>query len=161
MPQRAIELVLARQLASGLTVAVLLVDARGDLLYINEPAEEIFGRRFDEIDSLPLAERGEILAPRDREGRPLPATQLPGVVAIRENRPAHGSFWINGLDGRPRATESTAIPLQGVDDTVVGAFVVLWLAEIPPPHELGPVGYVPVAAGAPVVGTAGGDGAQG
>ena len=146
MPQRPIELILARQLASSLTVAVLLVDARGDLLFLNEAAEEIFGRRFDEIDSLPLDARGQLLAPRDREGRPLPPTELPGVVAMRENRPAHGSFWIYGLDGHPRATESTAIPLQGVDDRVVGAFVVIWLAEVAPPEELRPVGAVPIAA---------------
>jgi PAS domain-containing protein len=149
MPQRAIELILARQLASGLAVAVLLVDARADLLYINEPAEEIFGRRFDEIDSLPLAERGHVLAPRDRDGNPLPSSDLPGIVAIRTNRPVHASFWIEGLDGRQRATESTAIPLRGVDNTVVGAMVMIWLAEVPPPEELQPVGAVPLAVPVP------------
>ena len=52
---------LADRLLRRVAVPVLLVDARGDLLYINEPAEQIFGRRFDEIDALPFAERGAIL----------------------------------------------------------------------------------------------------
>src|SRR4051794_35850271 len=52
----AVELILARQLASGLTVPVLLVDARGDTLFYNEPAEVIFGRSFDEITALPFEE---------------------------------------------------------------------------------------------------------
>ena len=146
MPQRPIELILARQLASSITVAVLLVDARGDLVFINEPAEEIFGRRFDEIDSLPLEQRGALLAPRDREGRPFPSSDLPAVRAIRQNVPVHDSFWINGFDGRPRATESTAVPLRGVDDRVVGAFVMIWLAEVAPPQELRPVGAVPLSS---------------
>lgn len=151
MPQRPVELILARQLAGSLTVPVLLIDARGDLLYINEPAEEIFGRRFDEIDSLPLAERGAILAPRDRDGRPLPADELPGAVAMRDNRPVHAEFWINGLDGRPRATESTAIPLQGVDDRVIGAFVAIWLIDVPGAETLRPTGAVAIATRWPAV----------
>ena len=146
MPQKPIELILARQLASSLSVPVLLVDARGDLLYINEPAESIFGRRFDEIDSLPLHERSTIMAPRDRDGRPLAPDALPGLMAMRERRPVHSEFWINGLDGRPRATESTAIPLQGVDDTVVGALVVIWLTAIAGPAPLRPTGAVAVGA---------------
>jgi PAS domain-containing protein len=151
MPQRAVELILARQLASSLTVPVLILDARGDLLYINEPAEEIFGRRFDEIDSLPLQERSAILAPRDRDGRPLPPDELPGMRAMRSNRPVHAEFWINGLDGRPRATETTAIPLQGVDERVVGAFVAVWLTDIPGAEALRPTGSVAIATRWPAV----------
>lgn len=146
MPQRAVELILARQLASSLTVPVLLVDGRGDMIYINEPAEEVFGRRFDEIDSLPLAERAAILSPRDRDGRPRPPDQLPGMRAIRERRPVHDAFWINGLDGRPRATESTAVPLQGVEEAVIGAVVFIWLSEIPPAEVLRPTGAVALAS---------------
>lgn len=151
MPQRAVELILARQLASSLTVPVLLVDARGDLLYINEPAEEIFGRRFDDIDSLPLAERAAILAPRDRDGHPLPPDDLPGIRAMRGNQPVHAEFWINSFDGRPRATESTAIPLQGVDDTVVGAFIAVWLTDLPGAETLRPTGAVAIATRWPAV----------
>ena len=144
MPQRPVELILARQLASSLSVPVLLVDSRGDLLYINEPAESIFGRRFDEIDSLPLHERSTILAPRDRDGTPLAPESLPALLAMRERRPIHAEFWINGLDGRPRATASTAIPLQGVDDMVVGSLVVIWLASVAGPAPLRPTGAVAI-----------------
>lgn len=79
MAQHLVELILARQLASDLAVPVLIVDAHGDTLF-NEPAELIFGRRFDEIDALPLEERTAILAPRLEDGRPLPVEQLPGYV---------------------------------------------------------------------------------
>ena len=121
-----VELILARQLASGLAVPVLLVDARGDTLFYNEPAEAIFGRRFDEIDALPFEERAAMLAPRRENGEPLPVDQLPGMIAIRERRPAHAQIHIHGFDGELRAVEATAIPIESAGGHVLGTLVVMW-----------------------------------
>ena len=52
MPQRAIELILMRQLASYLAMPIMLFDPAGHLLLYNEPAEPILGRRFDETGEL-------------------------------------------------------------------------------------------------------------
>ena len=125
MAQHPVELILARQLASDLAVPVLIVDAHGDTLFFNEPAELIFGRRFDEIDALPFEERSAILAPRFEDGRPLPVEELPGMVAMRRRRPVHAVFHMHGLDGVLRPVEATAIPLQG-GKRLLGAFVVIW-----------------------------------
>jgi len=126
MAQYEVELILARQLAGGLAVPVLLVDSRADTVFFNEPAEVFFGRRFDEVDALPFEERTALLAPLHADGRPLPVDELPGVVAMRERRPAHVSFHIHGLDGVLRPIEATAIPLESAQGHVLGAFVVLW-----------------------------------
>src|SRR5687767_9454163 len=107
MPQRPVELILARQLASGLAVPVLLVDARGDTLFFNESAEPIFGRRFDEMDELSLERRTAVMRPRDAQGEPLPVDDLPGMIAMRERQPAHVSFYIDSYDGHRRAVEAT------------------------------------------------------
>ena len=125
MAQHPVELILARQLASDLAVPVLIVDAHGDTLFFNEPAELIFGRRFDEIDALPFEERTAILAPRLEDGRPLPVDQLPGMLAMRRRRPVHAVFHMNGLDGVLRPVEATAVPLQS-GTRVLGAFIVIW-----------------------------------
>jgi PAS domain-containing protein len=122
---QAVEIILARQFASGLSVPVLLVDARGDTLFYNEPAEAIFGRRFDEIDALPFEERATILAPRRQDGEPLPVEQLPGMLAMREHRAAHAEFYIHGLDGVLRAVEATAIPVESAGGEVLGTLVVM------------------------------------
>lgn len=129
----AVELILARQLASGLAVPVLLVDARGDTLFFNEPAEAIFGRRFDEIDALPFEERTAMLAPRRESGEPLPVEELPGMLAMRERRPAHAEFYIYGLDGTLRAVEATAMPLESAGGHVLGALIVLWQGHMAHP----------------------------
>ena len=121
-----VELILARQLVSGLAVPVLLVDARGDTLFFNEPAEAIFGRQFTDIDALPFEERSAMLAPRRESGEPLPVDQLPGMMAMRERRPAHAEFYIHGLDGVLRAVEATAIPVESAGGHILGALVVMW-----------------------------------
>lgn len=129
MAQREIELILARQLTSGLAVPVLLVDASGDTLFFNEPAELIFGRRFDEIDALPFDERTALLAPRRNDGQPLPVDQLPGMIAMRTRRPSHASFHMHGLDGILRPVEATAIPLESAGGNVLGALIFLWQSD--------------------------------
>jgi PAS domain-containing protein len=129
MPQYEVELILARQLAGGLAVPVLLVDARGDTLFFNEPAEVLFGRRFDEVDALPFETRTAMLAPRFADGRPLPIEELPGMRAMRDRRPAHAAFHMHGLDGVLRPIEATAIPLESALGHVLGAFVVLWAQD--------------------------------
>lgn len=121
----AVEIILAKQLASGLAVPVLLVDARGDTLFYNEPAEAIFGRHFDEIDALPFEERTTMLAPRRDDGQPLSVELLPGMLAMRERRPAHARFRISGLDGVLRAVEATAVPIQSARGHVLGALIAM------------------------------------
>ena len=128
-----VELILAKQAASGLSVPILIVDARGDTLFYNEPAETIFGRRFDEIDALRFEERTAVLAPRRQNGEPLPVEQRPAMLAMRERRPAHAEFFIRGLDGVPRAIEATAIPMEGATGDVLGAFVVMWPGQMAHP----------------------------
>jgi PAS domain-containing protein len=126
MAQLDIELILARHLISRLAVPVLLVDARGDTLFFNEPAEPIFGYRFDEFERMPFEERTSILAPRDARGSRLPVSRLPGIVAMRQRRPSHAAFQIRDLHGAAHAIEATAIPLESADGQILGAMVVLW-----------------------------------
>lgn len=136
MPQREMELILARQLAGGLSVPVLLVDARGDTLFFNESAEMLLGRRLDEIDSLALEERASLLAPRDAEGHLLPMDDFPSMQAMRERRPAHAAIHLHGLDGVLRPVEVTAIPIQSGRGHVLGAIVVLWAQDRHGPTSL-------------------------
>lgn len=132
MPKYDAEMILARQLAGGLAVPVLLVDERGDTVFFNEPAEVLLGRRLDEVDALPFEERTTLLAPRLADGRALPVDALPGVRAMRERRPAYVAFHMTGLDGVLRPVEATAIPLESARGQVLGAIVVLWDQDAAP-----------------------------
>jgi PAS domain-containing protein len=126
MESLEIELILARHLVSRLAVPVLLVDARGDTLFFNEPAEAIFRQRFDDFEAMPFEERTAVLAPRDVSGNPLPVDQLPGIIAMRDRRPSHAAFQIHSVDRALHDVEATAIPLEGVGGNLLGAMVILW-----------------------------------
>ena len=126
MPQHEIEIILARQLASYLAVPIFLVDPDGTLLFYNEPAEVILGRRFEETGAMPLDEWSEVFQPIDEDGSPLAPSELPIVIALREGRPAHRGFGIHGLDGKLRSIEATSYPLIGQAGRQLGAIAVFW-----------------------------------
>ena len=48
------------------------------------------------------------------------------MIAVTERKPAHGEFWIRGLDGARRHIEATAFPLLRLTDQVLGAVVLFW-----------------------------------
>jgi PAS domain-containing protein len=140
-----IELILARQLGSCLAHPIFLVDADGVLVFYNEPAEPILGRRFDETGEIPLSEWVRLLVPRDKDDQPLAPETLPIATAVREHRPGHCGYRIHGLDGVQRWIEVTAFPLIGQAGRCVGVLAMFW--EVPDgDHAVGNSG-VPGGAG--------------
>ncbi len=121
-----IEMVLLKQVASYLAMPMFVADAGGDLVYYNEPAEALLGRRYEETGHMPVAVWGTIFTATDSSGDPLPPDQLPLALAISQRRATQGSFWIRGLDGVTRRLVITAIPLNGFDDRALGAFAIFW-----------------------------------
>lgn len=128
MSQQEVELILVRQLASYLTLPIFVVDPSGRLIFYNEPAEVLLGRRFDEAGELEVEEWSTVFQPTDALGVPLPPDDLPLVIALREHHPAHGRFWIRGLDGTSHALEVTAFPVDGEAGRELGAVALFWEA---------------------------------
>ena len=125
-PQKPIELILARQLASYLAMPIFLVDAAGTLVFYNEPAERILGRRFDETGEMSAMEWASAFAPTDEAGRALPPEQVPLMIAHAERRPVHVRLQIRGLDQVSRRIEVTALPLIAPAERYVGAVAFFW-----------------------------------
>ena len=128
MTQQPIEVILARQLADYLTLPVFLVDPDGNLIFYNEPAEKILGYRYEETGPMPAQQWTTVFLPTDEDGNPLEPSQLPLIIALQENRPAHSGFWIRGLDGVLRHIEVSAFPLVGQSDRHLGAMALFWEA---------------------------------
>jgi PAS domain-containing protein len=125
-PQQAIEMILTRQLASSLALPIFVVDPQGTLVFYNELAEPILGRRFDETGAMPMSEWSTIFTPTDEAGVALAPTALPLAIALAEQRPAHRAFWIYGLDNVHRHIEATCLPLMGQTQRVLGAIAFFW-----------------------------------
>jgi PAS domain-containing protein len=126
MAQRDIELILIRQLASYLAMPIFIVDPEGNLVFYNEPAEAILGRRFEETGEMPASEWATLWMPSDEHGNPLPPEAVPLSVALNDNRPVHRRLSIRGLDHVTRNIEAVAFPLIGQAARRVGAVVIFW-----------------------------------
>jgi PAS domain-containing protein len=129
MSQHDLELILTRQLASCLNVPILVVDPQGDLLFFNEAAEPILGRRFDETGTIRRGEWSALFQPTNSDGSPVPRQEQPLFIATEQQQPAHRRSWIRGLDGVNRQIEGIAFPLRGVGDRFLGAMGVFWEVE--------------------------------
>jgi len=125
MAQQPIELILVRHLASRLGIPVFVVDSEGDMVYFNEPAEGVLGRRFDEIRTMPFEEWTTAFAPAEL-GRQMTADELPLVIALRQGIPSHATFEIVGGDGVRRSIEVSAFPLVTPAAEQVGAVSMFW-----------------------------------
>jgi PAS domain-containing protein len=129
---KEIEVILARHLASCLAMPIFIVDPEGNLLFYNEPAEAILGRRFEETGEMSAEEWSTIYTPTDMAGQLLPSEALPLVIATRERRPSFRSFWICSLDQVPRYISVSAFPLIGQADRFLGAMAIFWESDV---HE--------------------------
>ena len=123
---RPIQIILTQRLASYLSIPVFLVDQKGDLLFYNEPAEGILGRRFDETGAMPADEWSTAFTPEDIEGRPIAPEALPLMITLTKQRPAYKRFYIRGLDGSRRHIEVASIPITGLQGEFLGAAALFW-----------------------------------
>ena len=123
--QRHIALILAKDLAANLSTPMLLVDAAGDLVFFNEPAEAILGRPYAEAQ-MSRAELARTFKPVDQAGEPIRIEELPLSQAIRNGTPSHGHLRIEAVDGRTRDLEVVGIPLFAQVDQPVGGLAVFW-----------------------------------
>ena len=124
--QKQLVLILARAFASNLSTPTLLADARGYLIFYNEAAEAVVGRRFSETGEMPLDDWIAAFEPRTAEADPLPADRRPARIALDERRPAHLSYVVTSADGMEREIEVIALPLFAHTDEFVGIIVIFW-----------------------------------
>lgn len=124
--QHHLVLILARDFASRLATAVFLVDERGSVIYYNEAAERVLGRKYIEGAGMDADEWGTLFAPSDDDGNPIELSELPLGVAILERRPDHRMLRIRSADGIRHRIEATAFPLFAHEDECLGAIAIFW-----------------------------------
>jgi PAS domain-containing protein len=123
--QRPLELILARNLMSALSTPAFLVDEGGVLVFYNEAAGMLLGKRFEELGTVGADEWGALFGPFDESGAPIPYDELPLVVAVRNGRPAHADFEISSADGARHQVEVSAFPILTPHGSQ-GAIAVFW-----------------------------------
>ena len=122
--QQPLELILARNLMSVLETPAFLVDDDGVMVFFNEAAGDLLGKRFEETGRLTREEWNEI-GPVDADGNRIDSEDMPLTVALREGRPAHGRFFMCTDQNSIVEVETSAIPLVS-GGNFHGALVVFW-----------------------------------
>lgn len=90
--EQPLELILARNLISIITLAAVLVDVDGHIVFYNDAAAVMIGARFEETGSLAREQWNAEFGPLDEQGRPLDSDRLALTVALREGRAAYGAL---------------------------------------------------------------------
>ena len=121
-----IQIILTRQLAGYLSVPLFLVDPKGDLLFYNEPAEAILGRRFEETGAMPAALWSAMLPAVDAQGQAIPSAERPLMFTLAERRPAYKRFFLQGMNGVRRQIDIASIPIMGLQGEFLGAVALFW-----------------------------------
>jgi PAS domain-containing protein len=109
--QKPIELILARNLISSLSTPAFLVDQGGVLIFYNEAAGTLLGRRYEEIGTVGPEQWTSIFGPFEESGEPVPYDELPLVISVRQGRPAHAEMEIRSADGAEHRIEVAALPI--------------------------------------------------
>lgn len=125
MAQKPLELILARNFLTSLSIPAFLVDVSGALLFYNEAAGALLGISFEESGRMPAEEWSQAVGPFDGDGQPIPIEELPTTKALRRGRPGHGSFTVRSVKGDAYEIESTALPIVA-EGGQEGAMVFFW-----------------------------------
>ena len=129
MSSNQLEIILSRQLADSLSIPIFLVDPQGNLLFYNEPAESLLGKRFEETGALAVHEWSTMFKPTDINGDPIPPDQLPLVKTLQNHNPNHGTFFIRSLKNEINKISVTAYPIIGRPNRFLGAMSIFWKNE--------------------------------
>lgn len=119
---------------SALSTPAFLVDEGGLLVFYNEAAGALLGKRFDEVGHVGPDEWGVLFGPYDAAGGTIPYDELPVVRAVRAGRPAHATFGVRAFDGQVHPVECSAFPILTAHGSQ-GGVAILWPVEDGLPDE--------------------------
>src|SRR5690349_2639719 len=121
-----IEIILNRQIADCLSIPVFITDTEGNLLFYNEPAEEVLGKRYEDTGEMSVEEWGTVFKNRDENGQALSPDELPLVKTLKHRLPYHKTFWIESLQGKSVKISVTSYPIIGRAGKFLGAVAIFW-----------------------------------
>ena len=119
-----IEIILHRQLADCLAIPVFIVDPEGNLLFYNEPAEDVLGMRYEDTGEMPVEQWSTAFQTKAENGDPMPPQDLPLVRTLQDHLPHHATFRIESMTGRSQKIDVTSLPIIGRTGLFEGAVAI-------------------------------------
>jgi PAS domain-containing protein len=128
--QQPLEMILLRQLATHLASPIWILEATGELVFYNEPAEHLLGIQFEEVGPLVAVELTEMFEVTEADGEPLAESDFPVVEALINRAPANRLVRFRAKDGVFRLVEVLAVPIVGQGDRFLGILATFWEPEL-------------------------------
>jgi PAS domain-containing protein len=127
--QQPLEMILLKQLAQHLASPIWIVEATGELVFYNEPAEQMLGIKFGDVGPLVAVEITEMFEVTEPDGKPLAESDLPVTDALINRTPANRLVRFRAKDGVPRLVEVLAMPIVGQGHRFLGVMATFWEPE--------------------------------
>jgi PAS domain-containing protein len=124
--QKSLTLIRAREVATNLSMPMVVLDPDGTIVFYNRSAESILGDTFENAGELSSEQWAAVFAPEWEDGTPIPMQELPAGVALLEHRPHHLDLFYTAIDGVRIKAAVTAFPLIGREHELFGALVIFW-----------------------------------
>ena len=124
--QKPLELILARNLLTNLSTPAFLVDDEAAVVFYNEAAAAMLGRSFEDAGRMTADQWTASFGPFDSDGAPIEVDRIAVTEAIRDGRPAHGSFSIRAAHGELTEVEASAFPIVTSENGSSGAMILFW-----------------------------------
>lgn len=131
MSVKELEIILTRQLADSLSIPIFITDTDGTLVFFNEPAEKILGKKYGSTGAMSVNEWSRLFEPQYSDGKRIPRIELPLVKTLTYCQPAQSEFWIKNLAEERYYISVTSFPLIGRSNRFVGAVAIFWEKESP------------------------------
>jgi PAS domain-containing protein len=127
--QQPLEMILLRQLAHHLASPVWILEATGELVFYNEPAEHLLGIKFGDVGPLVAVELTEMFEVTEADGESLAESDFPVADALINRTPANRLVRFRAKDGVRRLVEVLAMPIVGHGNRFLGVLATFWEPE--------------------------------
>lgn len=128
MPNQEIEFILARQLSEYLSSPIAIVDHNGRMIYYNESAEFILGKKFNESGEIESREWDERFYDESRTTM-IKMLDLPFLKVLSGRAIIEGEYWMRSFEEMDQKVRVICIPLVGMAQRELGAIVFLNLLQ--------------------------------
>lgn len=120
MDQKAIELILFRQIASCLAISTLILDPQGKLIFFNEMAEKTFGVRFSETGELLSDKWSHVFIFMDKKGQRIETKALSLYKSITTQRISHEEIYLQSSNDSLALFSLSTVPIVNIQNNFLG-----------------------------------------
>ncbi len=123
MASQDIEFILARQLGEYLSTPLALIDHDGKMIYYNESAEHILGKKFNESGEIESREWDDRFYANEEKNQNIKILDLPFIQVLSVRHIMQGEYWMRNFEEINQKVLIVSVPLVGLAQRELGALI--------------------------------------